>query len=81
MAKQSLPKRIAKCLKNRPILALRYRIATALYRGTSAKEPERVAAHKGAVKIDFLAFLGAFFTFYLCLKALACKMRKRKNKK
>ena len=72
---------LARILKKRPILAVRYRCTTALYKGRSAQEPCRVTAHKGRARIDFLGIIAALIAFRLSIKAILRYLKKRlKNK-
>lgn len=70
MAKKALTKRCAEVLRDRPVLGVRYRVTTALYKGTESEEPRRITAHKGAYKIDFVALFAAVFASRICLKLL-----------
>ena len=80
MAKKSLAKCLSRALKKRPILAFRYRVTTALYRGTDSDEPARVTAHKGICKIDFVAIAAALLASRAFFKVLAYWLKKRKKK-
>ena len=80
MKKSCVLKRVARAIKARPVLALRYRYTTALYSGENKEEPSRVTAHKGRVRIDFLSLIATFLTVRVAIAALF-KYLKRKRKK
>ena len=81
MAKRSLCKCFAKALKKRPVLALRYRVSTALYSGTDAEAPTRVGAHKGTAKIDFVSLAATLVALRLAWKMLIKYFKKKRKKK
>lgn len=81
MAKKGFCMRLGKALRNRPILALRYRVTTALYEGSDAESPSRVGSHKGAAKIDFAAVLAAFITLRIAWVAFKKYWKKKRKKK
>lgn len=74
-------KRIARAIRKRPILAIRYRMSTAMFRGKESDSPEWVTAHKGVKRIDFLAIAAALASAWLFLKGVTLCLKRKKRKK
>ena len=81
MKKNCALKRLARAIKRRPVLALRYRYTTALYCGENKDEPSRVTAHKGRIKIDFLSLLATLLTVRIAIAAIIKHLQRKRKKK
>lgn len=81
MKKRCAFKRLARAIRKRPILAMRYSLSTALYRGNDAEEPSRVTAHKGRARIDFLSLAVSLVALYASCQALILYLKKKRKKK
>lgn len=72
---------LAKTVKKRPVLALKYDVSTALFASKKDEEPIKKNAAKADVKIDIVAFLAVLLAFRTALALLSRAVRKKKKKK
>ena len=81
MKKRCALKRLARAIRKRPILAMRYNLSTALYRGSDAEEPSHVTSHNGRARIDFLSLAVSLVALCASVKALILYLKKNRKKK
>ncbi len=79
--KNNFLKTLARTIKNRPALALRYDSSMALYAAKEDEAPISEKSVKGNMKLDLVAFFTAFAALHIVFYAFACFWRRKKNKR
>ncbi len=79
--KNNFFKTLARTIKKRPAIALRYDSSMALYAAKEDVEPISEKNVKGNMKLDLVTFFTAFAALNIAMHAITCFWRRKKNKK